>query len=163
MSAWIVSRAHIDSLVLAGVQFGVIEEPTPQKLTALGVDLWAENHRSVSYCCDHGYQAPPYTAPMAEVVLDRVAVVKLVDCIVYQSCEHPAWTGSAAAGYCRRLRVAAMGELPLPHRQGGGATTYPLGWEDAPWGIHHLADAAATTPERESTVDASGQARREGP
>lgn len=103
MSAWTLSCAHIDALVLAGVQFGVIDEPTPRMLTALGADLRAVNHGSVNHSYDESDRPPQYTATIAEVVVDPVVVVKLVDCYVYQSCEHPVWDSSHAARYCRRL------------------------------------------------------------
>lgn len=169
MSAWVVSRAHIDALVLAGVQFGVLDRPTPGSLTDLGAGLWAENVRSVKHLYDEDDQPEPYTVAIAEVVLDPVAVVKLVDCYVYQSCEHPGWAGSAAAGYCRRLRATVMGVLqhgdedqPGPGGQADPEEqAYPAGWDDAPWGISRLVDAAVTASARgTSTVDAAGRASR---
>jgi hypothetical protein len=143
MSVWIVSSAHIDVLVLAGVQFGLLDRPGPEVLTELGADLWAENHRSANHRSDLQEQPPPYCAPVAEVLLDPVAVVKAVDCYTYQSCEHPKWTDSRAAAYCTRLRSAAMTGLPIEHTTGG--TPYPAGWDQAPWGIDTLADACSRT------------------
>lgn len=148
MSAWIVTRAHIDVMVLAGVQFGVPYGPHqsapigPAVLAAAGADLWAENHRSVNCRYGEDTEPPAYPAPTAEVILDPVAVVKAIDCLAYQSCEHPGWDASRAAGYCTRLRDAALTGLPLEpgnpdeHR-------YPVGYDKAPWSIDHLAQAAA--------------------
>lgn len=148
VSAWIVDQAHIDVLVLAGVQLGVSYDPGPPAvpgpaaLAAAGADLWAENHRSV----DHRYglrtEPPDYVAPTAEVLLDPAAVVKAVDCFVYQSGEHPDWPSSRAEDYCRRLRAAALTGLPLPSTGG----QYPIGWDEAPWGIDHVGQAAAGRP-----------------
>jgi hypothetical protein len=152
VSAWIVARAHIDVLVLAGVQLGVAYDPRseqpvrlgPELLAAVGADLWAENHASVDYRYDEHSTPDPYPAPTAEVLLDRVAVVKAVDCYVYQSCEHPGWSTSRAADYCTRLRAAAIHGLPQePGRF--SARLYPVGYDDAPWGIDDLAQAAATS------------------
>ncbi len=141
MSAWIVSRAHIDALVLAGVQFGLATQPTPQALVAVGTGLWQANHASVNHRYHRIHLAPTYPAPTATVVLDPVTVVKLIDCYVYQSCEHPGWQTSPAAEFCRRLREILMRDLPfdtaLDHR-----APYPIGWQDAPWGIEDLHQAA---------------------
>jgi hypothetical protein len=147
VSAWIVTRAHIDVLVLAGVQLGVsydLEPPGPigpPLLKAAGQDLWAENHRSVNHRYGEDTESSAYSAPTAEVVLDPVAVVKAIDCFVYQSCEHPGWDASRAADYCTRLRAAALAGLSL--QSGDPADRgYPIGYDDAPWGIDHLAQAA---------------------
>jgi hypothetical protein len=163
MSVWIVSRAHIDALVLAGAQFGVIDQPTPQKLTVLGSDLWAENHRSVNHRYHENDRSAEYTATIAEVVLDPVVIVKLVDCYVYQSCEHPGWADSPTAGYCRRLRAAVMTGLAWENQPGQGEKPYPRGWDDAPWAIYQLTEAVATAPDdSSSTVDVVGRERRGG-
>ena len=148
MSAWIVTHAHIDVLVLAGVQLGVpydSEDPAPvgpRVLARAGADLWAENHHSVNCRYGEDSEPPAYPPPTAEVVLDPVAVVKAVDCFAYQSCEHAGWDTSRAADYCARLRVAAMAGLPLESGDPGGRG-YPIGYDCAPWGIDHLAQAAA--------------------
>ena len=149
MSAWVVARAHIDVLVLAGVQFGVPYDPAcrqpvgPAVLAAAGAELWGENVRSVNHRYGEDDQAEEYPAPAAEVVLDAVAVVKAVDCYVYQSCEHPDWAATRAANYCARLRDAAMTGLPLAAPQPGERRRYPVGYDAAPWGIDDLAQAAA--------------------
>ena len=145
MSAWIVTAAHIDVLVLAGVQFHVLYDldraaaPGPVMLAAVGADLWAENHRSVGYRYGDPADPPAYPAPTAEVILDAVAVVSAVDCFTYQSSEHPAWAASRAADYCTRLRAAAMTGLPVED----GDPRYPQGWQEAPWGVVDLAQVAA--------------------
>jgi hypothetical protein len=152
VSAWIVSQAHIDVLVLAGVQYATPYDvsadlrrgPNPTGLTAAGVDLWAQNHRSVNFRYDERTEPPAFTAPTAEVILDPVAVVKAIDCYVYQSCEHPGWTDSRAAAYCRRLRAAIMENLPVDADSNGNGLPYPAGWEHACWGIESINDAAAT-------------------
>ena len=156
MSAWIVSQAHFDVLVLAGVQYATPYEdpstsatvrrghPHPADLTAAGTDLWAENHRSVNSRYDQHTEPPSYSAPTAEVILDPVAVVKAIDCYVYQSCEHPGWTDSCAAGYCQRLRATIMKTLPVADDSDSGLP-YPTGWDHAPWGIDSIRQAAAFT------------------
>ena len=151
MSAWIVTRAHIDVLVLASVQFTVplddtgSARPVPlssQALAAAGAELWAENHRSVHHRYDEHSAPPTYGPPTAEVLLDPVTVVKAIDCYVYQSCEHPGWPGSRAARYCQRLRAAVMTGLPVAAVGGEPGRPYPAGWDAAPWGIDDLTQAA---------------------
>ena len=154
MSAWIVTKAHIDVLVLAGVQFHVPYDDTNSSscrsplsaadLAAAGAGLWAENHRSVNHRYDEDTDPPVYTPPTAEVLLDPVAVVKAIDCHVYQSCEHPDWPDGAAGRYCRRLRAAAMSGLPTAAVGSDSGRRYPIGWDIAPWGIEHIAEAAVT-------------------
>lgn len=148
VSAWIVARAHIDVLVLAGVQFGISYDPGalapvgPRLLAAAGADLWAENHRSVNCRYGEDSEPPGYPAPTAEVVLDPVVVVKAIDCFAYQSCEHAGWDASRAADYCARLRVPALsGLLQEPGDPAGRC--FPVGYDDAPWGIDDLAQALA--------------------
>ena len=152
MSAWIVALAHIDVLVLADVQFGVpYDGPAavgPQAIAIVGADLWTENHRSVNYRYGEDSEPPTYPAPTAEVTLDPVAAVKAVDCFAYQSCEHPGWNSSRAADYCTRLRAAALDGLRL---EPGDPTDrgYPVGYDQAPWGIDRLDQAAAVALRRE--------------
>ena len=157
MSVWIVAPAHIDVLVLAGVQFGIPYDagpaigPGPGVLAETGADLWAENHKSVDHRYGRRTVPPEYVAPVAELLLDRVAVVKAIDCFVYQSGEHPDWCTSRAAQYCRRLRVAAMAGLSLV----AGDDRYPIGWDEAPWGIDRLDQASVA-----SSVSAASRDRR---
>jgi hypothetical protein len=154
VSAWVVTRAHIDVLVLASVQFAVPFHDTdparpvrlsPQQLAAVGGELWAENHRSVNHRYDERTEPPAYPPPTAEVLLDPVAVVKAIDCYVYQSGEHPGWNGSRAQRFCQRLRVAVLSGLPLEPWTPGFTGSYPVGWAHVPWGIDDLAQAAAGT------------------
>ena len=49
-----------------------------------------------------------------------VAVLKLIDCYCYQSCEHPGWHTSEARLFCQALKNVTIGTLP--------------GYDDAPWG-----------------------------
>lgn len=144
MSAWIVSAEHIDVLVLASVQFGLIDKPTRTGLSELGASLWTENHRSINYRYDEDEQPPPYAAPTAEVVLDAVAVVKAVDCYAHQSGDHPEWAASVSAEHCTRLRQAAMCGLAVEAPAPGDSKPYPLGYDHAPWGITEITDACAS-------------------
>lgn len=46
---------------------------------------------------------------------------KAIDCFEYQSCEHPAWSGSGSERFCARLREGLTAALP-------GAAQAPWEW-----------------------------------
>jgi hypothetical protein len=50
-----------------------------------------------------------------------VAVLKLIDCYEYQSCERPDWHESEAYAYCDALRRRLIAQLP--------------GYDAAPWAM----------------------------
>jgi hypothetical protein len=159
MSAWIVSRAHIDALVLAGVQWGVIERPDPATLTETGRMLWAECLASVAYRYPEDVSGrrpgpndfedsdvPAYTAPSAEVLLSAAGVVKAAACYRYQSCKHPGWEepDNPARRYVEDLRLAVLASLSPEQVVRRHGEDVPLGYDAAPWGIDDLAQIAVT-------------------
>jgi len=154
MSAWIVSRAHIDYLVRAGLELprfpirfksggDVGTELTAETASELGNLLWQENRASVAYRYPDdapnrlpGHRVTEYVYPRVSydpvvsaiagrVRMDPAIVLKEIDCYEYQSCEHPGWKESAAKDYCESLRAAAVARIP--------------GYEEAPWGIEEEA------------------------
>lgn len=72
--------------------------------------------------------------------LDRVATYKCIECLDYQSCEHPGWVDSHA----RRNLVALMEHL------------FPKGrpprvlWDPAPWGVSTPWPADCMAPSAEA-------------
>ena len=66
MSAWIVSKAHIDFLVAAArafdieVQDGIETVSAKKSPDQFGKILWDENHRSVNYRYDEKKETPEY-------------------------------------------------------------------------------------------------------
>lgn len=159
MSAFIVSKRHVDALVeaglrpeYAGARFSWYHDAERHELTLSNADevgamLWAENVRSVEHRYEHVVEAGeslPGTyqletiAPGIEPIevpewvgeyrydmrtrqLDPVAVLKLVQCFDYQSCEHDDWRESSAFAYCQTLKDKLIGMLP--------------GYDAAKWGI----------------------------
>lgn len=144
MSAYLVSRTHITSLVATAVLgpkgqrsewfFGQWA-PLPD---VLGQLLWAENLKSVAdrYPGDRSGERPGpagltdeeianYSAPprrtLARYRLPVVVALKAIDNLEYQSCEHGGWEWSEAAEWLGRLRRALIAQLP--------------GYDEAPWGI----------------------------
>jgi len=134
VSAWIVSKTHIDAIVTAIAKLRA-REVDPDDLPKIGQRLWEENHRSFRHRYPkHEVQCPEYTytpvkwpASPSESGDVRAfacalgAVCKLLACYEYQSCEHPEWPESLAHEVCQRLRAAVCAMLP--------------GYEQTPWGL----------------------------
>lgn len=149
MSAWIVSKKHIDTLITVaqdGPSDRVGRHPGdgwirpyyngPQPYAdadEIGKALWLENQRSVAYRYPNdkdGQWPGPAGLTLAEIEgyqhqrgqsVTIVEAIKACDCYEYQSCEHPAWEQSAAKRFINQIRRACICALP--------------GYDDAPWGI----------------------------
>ena len=105
--------------------------------TQIGAALWAENARSVNYRYREDGSAPAYThkprhlaslptrgqptAALLARTLTAMDLIKLCQCLAFQSCEHPGWNGSFAQDFLDRTIHAAISELP--------------GHQEAPWGL----------------------------
>jgi hypothetical protein len=103
---------------------------TPELCSAAGTALLAKCIASVSYrypnCAPTELPGPiPMPAAQQYEFTDFGACAtiaetcKAIDCLEYQSCEHPAWAGSGAERFCARLREDLTAALP--------------GARDAPW------------------------------
>lgn len=131
MSAWIVSRAHIDVLVqaltaeagLAGRGKILMDAETGEFSRAelspdeIGRELWRENLRSVifyRYPRDTDGDRPgpldfkdsdvdTYTYREPARVMSDAEVCKAASCFDYQSCEHPGWETSRANKWIETL------------------------------------------------------------
>lgn len=139
MSAWIVSKAHIDLLVGAALKYAhsvpelvrynaklAAKLPRGCTPTQLGQILWRENHASIAarYLGEGDparADAYAFAHPKQALVDDALAVLKSIDCYEYQSCEHEGWEKSGAKLFCDMLRKEAVQHLP--------------GYDNAPWGI----------------------------
>jgi len=162
MSAWIVSKKHIDLMVKAvmeGTRDGALKSfLTDRFLTAsinpdsLGSMLVKECVDSVSYrypgdyvsdgelpgpC--HPYYVRPYVYEDPKYRPTAVELFKAVDCYDYQSCEHPGWKSSKAMQLCDEIRfviASAVKDVDDKVKNRG-----KRGWEwpeydDAPWGFN---------------------------
>lgn len=164
MSAFIVSKTHVDLIVtaavLARVRFTVGDDiapqdrakldkagalrPTPWPVNpyitatadyttadAVGAILWRENDRSVCarYKGDEnsaqadGYRFKMQTPPKA------VEVLKAINCLEYQSCEHDGWKNSTAKALLERIFSEWVARLP--------------GYDSAAWSVNDKAEAIA--------------------
>lgn len=124
MSAWLVSKAHIDVLVHA---LGVREMfPNGMSPDQVGQMLWDENVKSLDYRYEgrhpellEGHGRYQYSPPVEE--WSPGMVLAEAGCYDYQACEHPEYATSVAhdlvVGLTTVLRKAGAVEA------------------DAPWGV----------------------------
>lgn len=125
MSAWIVSRNHVDTLVYWADTLGLIADRD-----ATGQMLWAENVKSVH--ARYGDPNPDtlpgaydgmtadiaaYTFAMPKPLpadgdyylpfdpLDANQIPRVIDCFEYQSCEHVGWSESESRKLLNRMRA----------------------------------------------------------
>lgn len=148
MSAWIVSKKHIDALVTALLDFGLVscelhsdckgtkeigdeclKYDVQPHATALGKMLWLENHRSVNFRYSRRERAPKYVYERVE--LDAIALIKQIDCYGYQSMEHKAWDKSKANKLMWTLQDKLYSGLPMDAADVETTSEY----NDAAWGI----------------------------
>lgn len=117
MSAWIVSKTHIDSLVQAGIEREMVR---PEEADEFGRMLWAENLASIhsrypdTAANDKNYPGPigfkarhvaSYTyKPLKGSSLDAEGVVNsAARCYDYQTCEHSGYEASKARQFVQLL------------------------------------------------------------
>jgi len=141
MSAFTVSKTHIDVIVAAAVSLG---EKKPDELGAM---LWNENFLSVSTryaprdsMPEYKFEPPPPTIPVPfskeqEHVEPTAAIVvfKAIRCLEFQSCEHAGWETSTAKQTCESLKCALYPNIASDRVLDESFT--PEGWDDAPWAI----------------------------
>lgn len=148
MSAWIVSKAHVDAMVTAALELGngfgeplsiyLPDGPRHVKVTADTADeigqmlvdecVASVSHRYPDDDVDAGelpgpvdtYYLRPYTFERTRTLTDA-EIAKAVSCYAYQSCEHPEWEASAASRLCDAIQARLLARLP--------------GYDQAPWGL----------------------------
>jgi hypothetical protein len=124
MSAWIVSKRHIDALVTPLYK-------TIDMANKIGQLLWEQNHRSVNHRYNKQTQTPKYEyEPCTDYVkeqdqhiltlpLEVLDLLKLLDSYEYQSCEVK--FDAEVSIYCQRLRKHLVSQLD--------------GYKDSVWAI----------------------------
>lgn len=125
MSAWIVSKTHIDALVHAGIDAEMIR---PEEADEFGRMLWRECLTSVAYRHPNDgdgerpgpidfrdHMVDDYTfeyldgGPGASLKAPGV-VHSAAGCYDYQSCEHPQYRGSKAEMFVEALATLTAGK-----------------------------------------------------
>jgi hypothetical protein len=121
VSAWIVSKTHIDALVQALIEADLIEA---DKATATGKMLWRENHKSINARYGASPRTPAYTyTPLEGRAFDAPAVIQSAAvCYDYQTCEHEGYRSSKA-----RLFVLALAGMVKDSERHDGLK--------GPWGV----------------------------
>ena len=149
MSAWVVTKHHIDVLVSAAVERGItirfasvgaVVPVTLENATFVGRTLLRENIASVV----HRYRLCG-TDEAFEYLRDLVrynftfypavrpsAVAQAVECYDYQSCEHDGYETSAAAFFVSQLKTALGGQ------QGSDADPWGFDSEDEVLAVSNL-------------------------
>lgn len=122
MSAWIVTKAHIDVLVHA-LGRRELMDISPNEAGAI---LWRENYRSVNYRYDERSRTPSYTYSQPPVKWSPDQLTKIVGCYTYQTCERPDWEQSKAFALVETLSEALDRE---------GAKRDSAEADTAPWGV----------------------------
>ena len=127
MSAFIVSKHHIDAIISAALAYGV-EGLTKRTAMDRGRELWEANIASVGVRYPGDPEALVIAGRIADVYVPRqvpvpsiVEAAKLIDCLEYQSCEHDGWATSDAAAFLGKVREALLRNLE--------------GYDAAAWGV----------------------------
>lgn len=113
MSAWIVSKKHIDALVEHARQVST------QNPNEIGQMLWEQNHRSVNHRYGEKTTTPTYVFEPCDAALTVIDKLKLIDCYEHQSCEIK--FKPEVSDYCNRLRRHLITQLD--------------GYKESAWGI----------------------------
>ena len=134
MSAWRVSKKHIDALVVALFKYEVI--PNGLTRNEVGKELWRENYRSVNYSYDKKSRIPrgytcTYTGEILDLIRDHFVLYSLTECYCYQSCEHPNWKNSKSYKWIKSLEEVIR---RVSNRSDEELVQNPR-WKKAPWGI----------------------------
>lgn len=130
MSAFVVSKLHIDGLIKAGLELTRPSErlrwhwDNPGRSAWLDVEtadrvgqmLWDENLRSVNYRYTEQTEVPTYTyerLPGLVTVQQHLPVVfKMLHCYEYQSCEAPDWRKTQAYAFVRSFTDRLTSMIP---------------------------------------------------
>jgi hypothetical protein len=135
VSAWIVSKGHIDCLVQSLIAEGLA---TFADADEVGQMLWHENHLSIQARYGDEPDTPLYHFTGVEAPLDDAIVYKQAQCYDYQSCEHAAWESSEAYKLNEALSTI------LADRNGGTDALWGRSGQ-APWGIEHIEQAVVSS------------------
>ena len=137
MSAWIVSKQHIDALAYWLDRMGIAHDK--QKM---GEMLWSENHKSIrARYGDYNHKGKFVKRPKYHYMIPQPRVTEsyyddfdpqnldqiqaLVHCYTYQTCEHEGWDKSRAKRLMDRLEAQLVMSGADWKREG----------TKAPWGI----------------------------
>lgn len=139
MSAWIVSRAHIDVLVQALAEGEHVTDVDPDEI---GRTLWRENLKSVAirYPGDTGdgdrpgpisfrdEQVDTYTYRRPARRIEPTGVLYAISCYQYQCAEYEGWERTTGQQWLAPLRLALEAHPSVKLHPDFGE--YPWGYEE---------------------------------
>ncbi|GLZ30847.1 hypothetical protein Lesp02_30360 [Lentzea sp. NBRC 105346] len=142
MSRFDLHPAHIDGLVNAGLQFGLIG--VLDDLTPVG-QMLLQQHRPVRDAEQEDSEPPDYVATVTDRALHPIAVLCLLDCYEYQTSGTIGWPTSEAHAWTNTLRKTVLTRLPAEATTTvrHGAAYIPAyrilaSYTETPWGITEL-------------------------
>jgi len=128
MSAFVVSKKHVAALANFAVSHKVwlgTRSAGSGDFESIYQTLAAENVRSVChrYADEKAENYADFLKPYGRntILYTPVAVIKLAQCLDYQSCETDDWEDAQACRILKSIITAAINALP--------------GYEEAPWAI----------------------------
>ncbi len=121
MSAWIVTKKHLDYILTSYLNLHGVD---PSTLSELGQNLWNENFKSVNHRYQESEVAPEYEFTAIPGIC-RYAAIKAISCLNYQSCEHEEWEKSLEKSFLTQLKTELSETLINEAPQ----------YIAAPWGI----------------------------
>lgn len=138
MSAWIVSKGHIDCLVQALIVEGIVAREDADEV---GQVLWHENHLSIEARYGDEPNTPEYHFRGVDEPLDDAIVWMQLGCYGYQTCEHARWRDRTIDARRWHDQLDAV----YQRRYGCGHAGVLEGRLDRglPWGIQEIEEAIA--------------------
>jgi hypothetical protein len=141
---------HIDVLVAAACEYGVLAEPTAEAARALGQELLDENGRSVAERYAEQLARWEYRLHTTEGRLDPLLVLRAIHFYDCQSCEATGYDDGYAFAVIESIKQRVLAEHPdwAEPIQAGTWRGYPayvgfVGFDGAPWGFSSLEQATA--------------------
>lgn len=114
MSAFIVSRKHIDSLVTAYLDeaqyYSRVMEIDIKHLNKIGQTLIIQNAKSFNY--RYNEKEPVELYRFNSVKQSPIQILKACHCYNYQACETPDYKNSEARSIIKKIEAYIMTQLP---------------------------------------------------
>jgi len=139
MSAWIVSKKHIDALVTWAVDHNIVVtrkdgrlHPISGNLDNIGQNLWKENFRSVNSRYGERGKTPSYV--FSPKYATDMVIFKNIGCYDYQTCEHSTYEDSFAFAFVEAV-LKKLDEKGYSHGKIKASADLSNQYDNAPWGI----------------------------
>ena len=120
MSCYQVSPAHIATILSSWAALGAYA-PYVYGFDPANAETWGPtfdrlataNAASVGARYSEACEAVPRPARLLTVApVPPIAAIKLIDCLIYQSCDAPGWDDSETARVLERVKNALVAKLP---------------------------------------------------